>query len=259
MKGRSGPLLQSDVFAESRLGASIVGNVMKISHFCLLGAMLLVPQLTQAQSANPTQTGSVDAARSGTHGSTAWARERLDEMDATLALLEKKLADSKSENRAAAERAVADMREQREALKQVVEAKRQANEAEWQQTKATVESRWTAFEAAVQKWADATRQDVADQNELFVARADAQLKAWKEAIDQLDASAKASASDRKREIESAMAAIRADREVVKARLEALKRSGKETRIALANALDESRAAFDRANQAAAEAFKRALN
>jgi hypothetical protein len=54
-------------------------------------------------------------------------------------------------------------------------------------------------------------------------------------------------------------AIRADREVVKARLEAVKRSGKETRIALASALDESRAAFDRANQAAAKAFKRALN
>jgi hypothetical protein len=232
---------------------------MKISHFALLSAMLLMPQLTQAQSAGPTQTGSVDAARNGTHGSIAWARERLDEMDATLALLEKKLSDFKSENRAAAERAIADMREQRQVLKQVVDAKRQASEAEWQQTKETVESRWTAFEAAVQKWADATRQDIADQNELFVVRADAQLKAWKDMIDQLDASAKASASDRKREIDSAMAAIRADREIVKARLEAVKRSGKETRIALANALDESRAAFDRANQTASEALKRGVN
>jgi hypothetical protein len=237
----------------------VEGDAMKISHFALLSAMLLMPQLSQAQSAGPTQTGSVDAARSGTHGSIAWARERLDEMDATLALLEKKLSDFKSENRAAAERAIADMREQRQALKQVVDAKRQASEAEWQQTKETVESRWTAFEAAVQKWADATRQDVADQNEIFVARAEAQLKAWNDIIDQLEASAKASASDRKREIESVLATIRADREVVKARLEALRRSGKETRIALADALDQSRAAFDRANQAAADAFRRALN
>jgi phosphoenolpyruvate-protein kinase (PTS system EI component) len=98
-----------------------------------------------------------------------------------------------------------------------------------------------------------------NQNEMFVARAEAQLKAWNDIIDQLEASAKASASDRKREIESAIATIRADREVVKARLEALKRSGKETRIALANALDESRAAFDRASQTASQAFKRALN
>jgi hypothetical protein len=237
----------------------VEGDAMKISHFALLSAMLLMPQLTQAQSAGPTQTGSVDAARNGIHGSIAWARERLDEMDATLALLEKKLGDFKSENRAEAERAIAEMREQRQALKQVIDAKRQATEAEWQQTRATVESRWTAFEAAVQKWGNATRQDIADQNEMFVARAEAQLKAWNDIIDQLEASAKASASDRKREIESAIATIRADREIVKARLEALKRSGKETRIALANGLDESRAAFDRASQTASEAFKRALN
>jgi hypothetical protein len=232
---------------------------MKISHVCLLSAMLLMPQLTEAQVTGAPQTGSAEAARSSVHGSIDWAKERLDEMDATLALLEKKLGDFKSENRAEAERVIADMREQREALKQVVDAKSRATEADWQQTKATVQSRWTAFEAAVQKWADATRQDIADQNELFVVRADAQLKAWKDMIDQLDASAKASASDRKREIDSAMAAIRADREIVKARLEAVKRSGKETRIALANALDESRAAFDRANQTASEAFKRGVN
>lgn len=232
---------------------------MKISHFCLLSAMLLTPQLAEAQVTGATQAGSADVARSGIHGSIDRAKERLGEMDATLALLEKKLADFKSENRAAAERAIAEMRVQREALKQIVDAKRQATEAEWQQAKATVESRWTAFEAAVQKWVDATRQDIAGQNEVFVARAEAQLKAWQDIIDQLEVSAKAATSDRKREIESAIATIRADREVVKAKLEAMKRSGKETRIALGNALNESRVAFDRANQTASEAFKRALN
>jgi hypothetical protein len=220
--------------------------------------LLLVPQLTAAHAAGDPQAGSADAARSSVHGSFDRAKERLGEMDATLALLEKKLADFKSENRAAAERAIADMRVQREALKQVVDAKRQATEAEWQQAKATVEFRWTAFEATVQKWVDATRQDIVDQNEMFVVRAEAQLKAWQDIIDQLEASAKAATSNRKREIESTIAAIRADREVVKAKLEALKRSGKETRVALANALNESRVAFDRANQTAAEAFKRAL-
>ena len=234
-------------------------KITKISRFCLLGAMLLTPQLSQAQSAAPAHTGSVDATRSGVHGSIDRAKERLDEMDATLALLEKKLGDFKSENRAEAERAIAEMREQRQALKQIIDAKRQATEAEWQQARATVESRVSAFEAAVQNWGEATRQDIADQNSLFAARAEAQIKAWNNIIDQMEASAKASASNRKREITSAIATIRADRDVAKARLEALKRSGKETRIALSNALDESRAAFDRASQMASEAFKRAVN
>lgn len=232
---------------------------MKISHVFLLSAMLLMPQVTQAQVAAAPQAGEADAARSSVHGSIGWAKERLDEMDATLAVLERKFRDFNSENRAAAERAIAEMREQRQALKQVIEEKRQASEAEWQKTRATVESRWIAFEAAVQKWADATRQDIADRNELFAARAEAQLKAWDNAIDQLEASAKTAASDRKREIESAIAGIRADREVFKAKLEALKRSGKETRTALADALNESRAAFDRANRTASDAIKRAIN
>ena len=233
---------------------------MKVAHLLLLSAMLsIVPQLTQAQVAGSAPGVSGAAAGSRVHVSIDWAKERLDEMDATLASLEKKLGDLKSENRAKAERAIAEMREQREALRQAIEAKKDASEAEWQQTKATVETRWTAFEAAAQKWVDATRQDIADQNEIFVARAEAQLKARNDIIDQLETSAKASASDRKREIESAIATIRADREVVQARLEALKRSGKEMRTALANALDESRAAFDRANQTASEAIKHALN
>jgi hypothetical protein len=233
---------------------------MTISHVCLLSAMLLIaPQITHAQVAGTPQRGSADVARSSLHGSIDRAKERLDEMDATLALLEKKLGTLNSENRAAAERAIADMREQRDALKRLIDAKRQASEAEWREAKSTIESRWTAFEAAVQKWMDATHRDIADQNELFVARVEAQLKAWDDIIDQLKTSAKASTADRKRDIESTIATIRAQRDVVKAKLEALKQSGKETRIALANALDQSRAAFDRANQTASEAFKRAIN
>src|SRR5258705_10243562 len=85
---------------------------MKISYFFLLSAMLLVPQLTQAQVAGAPKAGTADAARSSVHGSIDLAKERLDEMDATLALLERKLGDFKSENRATAERAIADMREQ---------------------------------------------------------------------------------------------------------------------------------------------------
>jgi chromosome segregation ATPase len=194
---------------------------MKIPHLFLLSAMLLIaPQVTQAQVAGSAPGGSGLAARSSVHVSIDWAKERLDEMDATLAMLEKKLGDLKSENRAAAERAIAEMREQREAFKQTVEAKKQVSEAEWQQTKAMLESRWTAFEAAVQKWVDATGELVAEQNEMFVARAEIQFNAWQDMIDQLEASAKGVASDRKRMIDSAVATIRADAKATKTKLEA---------------------------------------
>jgi hypothetical protein len=106
---------------------------------------------------------------------------------------------------------------------------------------------------------DAGGELVAEQNELYVARAEAQLKAWQQTIDQLDAAARGFAADRKRETDAALATIRTDADTAKARLEAMKRSGKESWTALSKALAESRAAFDRANQTAADAFKRASN
>lgn len=233
---------------------------MKIARLLLLSVVLLVvPQITQAQVTGVAAGVSAAAARNGVRGSIDWARERLDEMDATLTSLDKKLGALKSENRAKAERAIAEMREQRDALKQMIEAKKEASEAEWQQAKATVEVRWTAFEGAVQRWVDATGELVAEQNEMYVARAEAQLRAWRQTIDQLDASAKSFAADRKRETDAALATIRTDADAAKARLEALKRSGKESWTALSKALAESRAAFDRANQVAADAFRRASN
>lgn len=66
---------------------------MKISHLLLLSAMLLIPPLvTQAQVAGPAPSASSVAARSSIHVSIDWAKSRLDEMDATLASLEKKLS-----------------------------------------------------------------------------------------------------------------------------------------------------------------------
>ena len=225
--------------------------------FLLIATLVIAPQFTPAQGAKPVPGESEVAARGSVHASIDWAKQRLEEMDATLASLEKKLGDLKAENRAKAERAIAEMREQRDALKQIVQAKRNASEAEWQQAKATIKSRWTAFEAAVQKWVDATGERVAEQKDIFVARAEAQLKAWQDKIDQLEVSAKGFALTRKGEIDSAVAALRADAEATKAKLETLKRSGKESWTAQSKALDESRDAFDRANQTASDAFKRA--
>lgn len=233
---------------------------MKRFYIFPLSALLLVAApVTQAQVAGPAAGGTGVAARSGVHVSIDWAKERLDEMDAALASVEKRLGELKSEKRAKAEHAVVEMRAQREAFKQSVEAKKQASDAEWQRTKAKLESRWAAFEAGVQKWVDANDQLIAEQNQMFVARAEVQLKAWQDMIDKLEALAKGVAADRKREIDSAVATIRADAKATKIKLDALKGSGRESWGALTKALAESRVAFDRANRTASEAFKRVTN
>lgn len=233
---------------------------MKFSHLYLLSAMLLlVPVVAPAQAASHAAGGSEVATQGSAHVSIEWAKSRLDEMDVTLSSLEEKLGDLKSESRAEAERAIATMREHRDALKQDIEEKSQAGEADFQEMKTAVESRWTAFEAGVQQWMDAAGEQVADRKAMFDARAAAQLRAWQAMIDNLEASAKGVAADRKQEIDAAVAAIRADADAAKVRLEALKQSGEESWTALSGALAESRAAFDRASRTASEAFSRATN
>lgn len=100
---------------------------------------------------------------------------------------------------------------------------------------------------------NATSDRIAEQNEMFAVRTEAQLKAWHHMIDRLKASAKAFASDRKHEIDSTIATIR----VRKARLQALKAVRKELWSALNKALAESRSALDHPNCVAYEALKRA--
>jgi len=233
---------------------------MRYAHLVLLSAALSIgPQIAPAQFAGSPAGGSAVAERSSVHVAIGWAKERLDEIDATLASTEKKIGDLKSESHAKAENARAVMREESDAFRRAIEANKQANEADWQKAKAALEARWIAFETAVQQWEEATRERVAEQKEIFNARVEAQHKAWQEMIDQFEASAKGFTSDRKREIDSTLATIRADAEAKKARLEAFKQLGKEAQAAYDSALAESRAAFDRANQTAYEAFERATN
>jgi hypothetical protein len=234
---------------------------MKIAYLFVLGtALLIAPAVTHAQISGSISGDSNVAARSNAHASIDWAKERLDEMDAALALAEKRLGELKSENRAKAERALAEMRQQREAFNEAIKAKKDASEVEWRRTRKQLESRWIAFEAAVQRWVAATGESVAQQNEILIAQAEAQLNAWNAKIDQFQGKLQSSANEfsaaRKREVESTLAAMRAEAEGAKARLESLKQSGKVSWSAFRKALAESRAAFDRANQTAYQAFKR---
>jgi hypothetical protein len=83
------------------------------------------------------------------------------------------------------------------------------------------------------------------------------LKAWREAADRLSSDAKAFAADRRTEIDAAVKRMNVDAGAAEERLHRLSQAGAQSWSSLMAALTETRAAFDRANQAAREAFKRA--
>ena len=65
-----------------------------------------------------------------------WAKERIDEMDATLALLEGKVSEVQTDARAKANQTLADMRKKRDDFRDTVKKQAQANEAAWIREKA---------------------------------------------------------------------------------------------------------------------------
>ncbi len=98
------------------------------------------------------------ASQSKMHPYVDWAKERLDEIDATLASFESSVAKMQTEARARAEKALTDIRGTRDAFRKSLAEHAQASETAFDQLKASLETRWTAFEADVQTFFGCRRQ-----------------------------------------------------------------------------------------------------
>ena len=197
------------------------------------------------------------ATQSSIHFYLNWAKERMDEMDATLASLETKVSEVQADARVKADQTLADLRKKRDDFRDTIKKQAEANEAAWIRAKAQLEAEWSAFETEVKKYVDSFGKKVEQQQATFKLQAAAQLKAWREAADKLRTAAKEFAAERRGEIEAAVKRMEADAAVAEEKLQKLNQAGMQSWSALMGALAETRAAFDRANQAAQEAFKRA--
>ncbi len=191
------------------------------------------------------------------HASFNWAKERLDEMDATLALFESKVGTFQGDARAKAENALAEMRAKRDAFRETIKKEGEMSEADWTRAKAALETDWSAFEASVQKYIEAAGVQVKQEQAAFRVRADAQRKAWQEAIDKLENTAAGLAADNRADVDSAVKHMKAEAATAEAKLDNLNRAGTKSWSAYRTALAETRTAFDHANQTAHDAFKRA--
>ncbi len=186
-----------------------------------------------------------------------WAKERIDEMDATLASLEAKASQVQASSRVKADQLMADMRKKRDEFQGVFKKQAEAGEAAWVGIKADLDKKWTGFEADVKTYIDHFSKQVEQQQAIFKDVAAAQLKAWREAADKIPGAAAEFVAGTRADIDTAVKQMKADASEAEARLQKLKPAAAESWTVLSAALKESRAAFDRANKAAWDAFKRA--
>ena len=196
--------------------------------------------------------------QSSTHFYVNWAKERLDEMDAALTSLEGKVGGVQADVRDKANKFLTDLRKQRDAFRDTVKKQSEANEAAWISAKARLEPEWNSFEAEVKKYFESFSKQFEQQQATFKLQGEAQLKAWREAADKLASEAQAFATERRVEIDTAVKRMKADAAAAEEKFQKdLNQAGTQSWSALMATLAETRATFDRANQAAREAFKRA--
>ena len=195
--------------------------------------------------------------QSNIHFFVNWAKGRLDEMDATLTSLEGKVGGVQADARDKANKVLADLRKKRDDFRDTVKKQSEANEAAWISAKTKLESEWNVFEAEVKKYVESFGNQIEQQQAIFKLQSAAQLKAWREAANKLNSSAKDFAAERRGEIDTVVKRMNTDATAAEEKLQKLNQAGAQSWSALMAALTETRAAFDRANQAARDAFKRA--
>jgi|SRR5690242_17090402 hypothetical protein len=195
--------------------------------------------------------------QSSIHFYLNWAKERIDEMDATLASLESKVSEVHADARVKANQVLTDLRKKRDDFRATVKKQAEANEATWIKEKARLETEWSAFESEVKKYVESFGKQIEQQQAIFQRQANAQAKAWRDAADQLRVAAKNFAAERRAEIEVVVKRMDADATQAEEKLWRLNQAGSQSWSALTTALSETRAAFDRANQAAQDAFRKA--
>jgi hypothetical protein len=195
--------------------------------------------------------------QSNTHFYVNWAKERLDEMDAILTSLEGKAAVVQADARDKANKALADLAKTRDGFRDTFKKQAEANEAAWTSAMAKLQTEWNSFETELEKYIGSFGKQIEHQQAIFQLQAAAQLKAWREAADKLGSDAKKFAAERRTDIDAAVKRMSADAAAAEEKLQKLSQAGTQSWSSLMAALTETRAAFDRANQAAREAFKRA--
>jgi hypothetical protein len=197
--------------------------------------------------------------QSSVHVYLNWTKERIDEMDAILTSLESMASRVKADSKAKAEQLTADLMKRRDEFQAKVKAQAQSGESALRANQAQLESQWLGFEAQVKTYFDTVGKQVEEQQATFRDVAAAQVRAWREALESLHAEATKVTDKGRADIDAAVKQMKADAEEAEARVQKMKLAGSESWAGLSAALEQSRKAFDRANQQAWDAVRRAVH
>jgi hypothetical protein len=172
--------------------------------------------LAGAQSA-PAASANKEKA-SGARQAVRWSQDRLSEIDATLAVLERDAASRKAADRQRAEAALKTLRETRASYRTKAAAAAAANADAWSDAQAasarrSLDATWMAFEAQRDGYLATANADLATRRAVLDARA----RAWQASIDQLRGEAGRLQGEQRAALDARLAVMQAQADEAKAR------------------------------------------
>lgn len=192
------------------------------------------------------------------HKSVEWAKNRLDEIDSSVAHFETRAQELQSEARAKADAAIARMKTSRDAYRAWVKENDEIALLIEAGEKKKLEAAWAEFEDNVMAYFDAAAGMYESDKAYFQLRIEAQKEAWHKTIDRVRATAKTFQANRKTEIDAAVATLEKNADVANAKLKELNKAGNASWAAVRDALSASRSAFDKALGETQSAFKKVI-
>ena len=191
-----------------------------------------------------------------THLFSNWAKERLKEIDATLAALQSRVDSLQADTKTQAEKTIAEIRAQQQVFQEMLKKQTAEGTANWTTLMQGLESNWASFESLVQKYMNVTLKDAHHLQDTLCGAGGGSAESLAGSAGKPQGKSQHLRCCPKKEAEDALNQLKAAAETAKAKLETQQKAGVESWDALKTALEESRAAFDKATHKVIDTFKK---
>ncbi|GEO86018.1 hypothetical protein ACQKP1_24255 [Allorhizobium sp. NPDC080224] len=199
--------------------------------------------------------------QSHTHQAVAWAKQRLDDVDAIISEIEKTSDSLKDTARKEADAALARLKASRGTIQKIYDDLRteaQAVKGSVEDIQDALEAEWIEVESAFQTYLSAVRDQAETVREVVVARAKAQRRSWEASLTALRQQAVDAVDTARGEFDAAIKRLSDEAEKFQARIGEAKDAGDESWKAVKGGLADARAVHDRTIQKIKDAFSKLL-
>jgi hypothetical protein len=204
---------------------------------------------TSFTSRRCTERNEVMTKQHPAHEYLTWAKQKLDEIDSTLATLDSSVGALEKDARTQADRAITRIRTARDAFKAKVDAAVRSDfaaaEAITKEAQVGIEAGWTEVELAFQDFLAATASHASIVKNALAARAEAQRQAWQSSLQAARATATEVVDQARGEADTVIRRLSAEAQKAEATLGQVSVAGDESWKAIKVGLEEAISIYDR--------------